>query len=156
MVLIKLCLTSQLIYSRNHFITISDEIGVIKPKFYGFLQFKHSRDLKSDHSKPRLFEEWISVGPVVKGSGYNISYSSVPNHFKTVPFKIWTFLSGFQMVGLPDFRSHGPFANQPLFYHLKSRPFRISGPHCTLICVGPTWNSRNRNLWTHCRPLQWP
>ena len=43
-------------------------------------------------------------------------------------------LVGFQMVGLPDFRSHsesGPFANQPLFDHSKSGQGRISDTHCT-------------------------
>ena len=39
-----------------------------------------------------------------------------PNHLKTGPFKIRMYLSGLQMVGLPDFRSHlnsRPFATQP-------------------------------------------
>ena len=38
------------------------------------------------------------------------------------------------MVGLLDFRSHSksrPFANQPLFDHLKSRLVQILDPHCT-------------------------
>ena len=41
------------------------------------------------------------------------------------------FLPRFQMVGLPDFRSHsksGSFATQPLFNHLKSRQFRFQIP----------------------------
>ena len=45
-------------------------------------------------------------------------------------------LSGFQMVGLLDFWSHlksEPFANQPLFEHLKSRLVPISDPHCNWI-----------------------
>ena len=45
-------------------------------------------------------------------------------------------LSGFQMVGLLDFRSHsksGPFATQLLNDHLKSRLVRISDPHCSPI-----------------------
>ena len=58
------------------------------------------------------------------------NYVNFPNHSKTGPFKIWTFLSGFQMVsdemahlsgfqmvGVPYFWSHwksGPFATQPL------------------------------------------
>ena len=39
------------------------------------------------------------------------------------------------MVGLPDFRSHsksGPFANQPLFDHSKSRLVQISDLYCTV------------------------
>ena len=46
------------------------------------------------------------------------------------------FLSGFQVVGLPDFRSHsksGPCATQPLFHHSKSRLVQISDPHCIQI-----------------------
>ena len=42
--------------------------------------------------------------------------------------KVVTILVCFQMVRLPDFRSHlksGPFANQPLFDHLKSRLVQI-------------------------------
>ena len=44
-------------------------------------------------------------------------------------------LSGFQMVGVADFRSHlpRPFATQPLFDHLKTKLVRISDPHCNLI-----------------------
>ena len=41
-------------------------------------------------------------------------------------------LSGFQIVGLPDFRSHlklGPSATQPIFDNLKSRLVWISDPH---------------------------
>ena len=30
--------------------------------------------------------------------GFNYVYSFSPNHLKTRPFEIWTFLSGFQMV----------------------------------------------------------
>ena len=46
----------------------------------------------------RTFEIQISHGPFFKESGYNLSYSYGPNHSKTGPFKVWTFLSGFQMV----------------------------------------------------------
>ena len=45
-------------------------------------------------------------------------------------------LSGFQMVGLPDFRSHSksrPFATQPLFDHSKSRLVQISDLHCKYL-----------------------
>ena len=47
-------------------------------------------------------------------------------------------LSGFQIVGLADIRSHlqsGPFANQPFLNHSKPRLVQISDPHNTLICV---------------------
>ena len=50
-------------------------------------------------------------------------------------------LSRFQMVGFPDFRSRlksGPFANQPLFNHLKSTLVRIS--------VHGDMNSRHLNI----------
>ena len=39
----------------------------------------------------------------------------------------------FEMVGIPDLRTHSkfkPFANQPLSDHLKSRHVLISYPHC--------------------------
>ena len=77
-------------------------------------------------------------------------------------------LSGFQMVGLLDFRSHlksGPFETQPLFDQSKSRLVWISDPHCThvrfldrssltvLFCAAATfttflgeWNERGHKL----------
>ena len=48
------------------------------------------------HLKSGLFEGQISNVPVFKGSG--LGYSHSPNHLKTWPFKIWMFLSGFQMI----------------------------------------------------------
>ena len=91
------------------------------------------------HLNSWLFEHWISNGPVFKGSGYSCSYSYSPNHLKTGPFKNQTTwkhdilvrisngfwqngsqLSRFQIVELPDFRSHSKswsLANQPLFEH---------------------------------------
>ena len=48
------------------------------------------------------------------------------------------FLSRYQIVWLPDFRSHLKsrlFATQPLFNHSKSRLVRISGPHCIFVLV---------------------
>ena len=48
-------------------------------------------------------------------------------------------LSGFQMVGLPDFRSHSksrPFATQPVLDHSKSRLGQISDPHCIQLLDG--------------------
>ena len=74
------------------------------------------------HLKSGLFEGRISNGLVFKWSGF--SYQ---------PFEIRKFLSGFQMVGLPDFRSHlksRPFATQPVLDHSKSRLGQISDPHC--------------------------
>ena len=48
------------------------------------------------HMKSGLLEGGISNGLVFKLLGFSNSYS--PNHLKTVPFKIWMILSGFQMV----------------------------------------------------------
>ena len=59
------------------------------------------------HLKSGLFDSRISNGLVCKWSGF--SYGDSPNHLKTGPFKIWTFLSEFQMdfdkiaVTCPDF-----------------------------------------------------
>ena len=87
----------------------------------------------------RILEVRISNGPVFKGTGYSFSYSNGPNHLKTRPIKIWTFLSGFQMVlykmaaMCPVFRSHlksWPFEKQPHFNHSKSRLAQILDPHC--------------------------
>ena len=82
-----------------------------------------------------LFEGWISNG---RAFGYGYS----PNHLKTIPFEIRTFLSRFQMVFdkmapiCLDFKwlgfrisDHIPnsdhlHATQPLFDHLKSRIVR--------------------------------
>ena len=61
-----------------------------------------------------------------------------PDFFVWISNSVWQnggHLSGFQMVGLPDFRSHSksrPFATQPLLNHLKSRLGRISDSHCTI------------------------
>ena len=49
-----------------------------------------------------------------------------------------SYLSIFQMVGLPDFRSHlksEPCATQPPFDHLKFRLVQISDPHCIFIWI---------------------
>ena len=99
-----------------------------------------------------LFEYHISNSAGFNALGYNYFNSYGTNHLKTGPYKIQTFLSrfqmcffflqnsshlsGFQMVGLLYFRSHlksRPYANQTLFNHLKSRLFRISCTHCTVI-----------------------
>ena len=48
------------------------------------------------------------------------------------------FLSRFQMVWLPEFRSHSksrPFATQTLLDHSKSRLGWISDPHCTRLVI---------------------
>ena len=47
-------------------------------------------------------------------------------------------LSGFQMVGLPNFRSHlksGPFATQPFFNHSESKLVWISDSHCSTLHI---------------------
>ena len=71
------------------------------------------------HLISRLFEGWISNGPVFKWSGFMYGYSYSPNVSKTGPFKICTFLSLFQMV----FDRMSPFC--PDF---KLLGFRISDP----------------------------
>ena len=86
---------------------------------------------------------WISYGWALA-----MAIAIVPTIKKTGPFEIWTFLSrlqidfdklsGFQMVGLPDFRSCSksrPFATQPIFDHSKSRLVRISDPHCNMLPI---------------------
>ena len=65
-------------------------------------------------------------------------------HFFQILNGFWqndSYLSRFQTVGLPNFKSHlklGPFANQPLFDHSKSRVVQISDPGCVkngvLLC----------------------
>ena len=58
------------------------------------------------------------------------------------------YLSRYQMVGLPYFRSHskfGPFATQPLFDHSKSRPgFQIP------IVINRTYGFPGTQVVTHC------
>ena len=54
-------------------------------------------------------------------------------------FKIAAILVNYKMVGLQNIRCHsklGPFANQPLFDHLKSRQVWISDPHRITIEKG--------------------
>ena len=66
---------------------------------------------------------------------FSLGYSYCPNHLKTRPSKILTFLSGFQMVldkmagicsdlsvGLPDFRS---FENRTICNPTSFQPFKI-------------------------------
>ena len=77
--------------------------------------------------------------PDFKRSGFSYGYS--PNHLKTGPFKIRKFLSrfqmvfwkngshlsGFQKVGLPDFRSHiQTICNPTSCWQFK---IQISNPH---------------------------
>ena len=63
---------------------------------YSFSLFlNYSGDLKSNHSKPRIFENQISISPVFKGLGFSFCYSYGPNHLKTWPFGIPTFWSKF-------------------------------------------------------------
>ena len=78
---------------------------------------RYSGDLKFDHLKSRLFEVRISNGRIFKWSGLrcmltlrtcrslDIRFEEnelirvlTPDHSKTGPFVIQTFLSGFQMV----------------------------------------------------------
>ena len=99
-----------------------------------------SGDLKSNPLKSRLFEDLISNGPVSKWSSF-YSYSNGPHHLKTGPFKIWTFLSRFQMVFekmviiWPDLKSRSksrPFASWPRFDDSKSGLVYISNTHCII------------------------
>ena len=107
----------------------------------------YSRDLKSDHLKfgnvwnPDFLKVVFQMVPFSNGWALAMAAITILNYLKTGPFKIRTFLSRFQMFGLPNFKSHskfGPFATQPLFDHLKSRLVRISDPHCSQICSGRT------------------
>ena len=59
---------------------------------------EYSGDLKSNHLKSVHFEGQILNGPVFKWSDFRNGYSYSPNHSKTGPFKIRTFMSKFQMV----------------------------------------------------------
>ena len=47
---------------------------------------RYSRNLKSDHLKSGLFEDWISNGLVFKWLGFSPNHSK--DHSKTGPFKI--------------------------------------------------------------------
>ena len=70
-----------------------------------------------------------------------------PDVFVWISNGVWQnggHLFGFQMFGLPDFRSYSKsrqFSTQPLFDHSKSRLVRISDPHYT----GLVWYS-NPNI----------
>ena len=95
--------------------------------------------------KQDFLKVWFQMVRFFKRSGYSYCYSHSPNHLKTGPYEIQTFLSEiqivfdkmaaicwFQMVGLLDFGSHSksrPFEAQPLFDHSKSRLVWISDPH---------------------------
>ena len=113
-----------------------------------FLNTFYSGDLKFDymkcgrkHLKSQLFKGRISNGPVFKWWGFSYGYS--PNHSKTEPFKIRMFLSRFQMffwqnsghmsgfliVGLPDFRC--TFENQTICNPTSFGPVTILAPEFT-------------------------
>ena len=93
--------------------------------------FKIRKHSKFGHIKDRILN-----GPVFNG----LVIAMVPTIRKTGHSNLGCFcldfkwfwqkagpLKGFQMVMLPDFRSYlktGPFANQPLFDHSKSRHIR--------------------------------
>ena len=83
-----------------------------------------------------------------KWSGFSCSYIYSPNYLKTGKFKIWTFLSGFQMVFdkmvviCLDFKWLGfqipskiqTICNPTFFHYLRSRFVWISDPHCSVLC----------------------
>ena len=91
-----------------------------------YLNGIYSGILKSDHSKSGLFEDWISNGWTLAKAITKVPTIWKPDHSKLghvcLNFKCFFLqngghLSGFQMVGLLDLRSHsktGPFATQPL------------------------------------------
>ena len=64
--------------------------------------------------------------------GYNFSHSDGSNHSKARSFKMWTFLSGFQMV---DFRVSYPIQNPDYCKPTSFWPrlLRISDTHCIAI-----------------------
>ena len=85
-----------------------------------------------NYLKSGLLEGQISNGPALTMA------KLWTKNYKTGPFEIWMFLSGFQMAGLSDFRSHSksrPFASQPLYIHLKSKLVWISDPHCIKLHI---------------------
>ena len=75
-----------------------------------------------------------------------------PDVFVWISNGVWQnggHLFGFQMFGLPDFRSYSksrPYSTQPLFDHSKSRLLRILDPHYT----GLVWysNPTKHNLFS--------
>ena len=74
----------------------------------------------SGYLKSGFFEGRISYGPFFKWSGFSYGYSFSPNHLKTRPFEIWTFLSVFKMVFdkmaaiCPDFKWLGFRISDPI------------------------------------------
>ena len=96
------------------------------------------------HLKSGLFEGQISNGLVL---AINHSKTNVFDRFSNGFWQNGGHLSGFQIVGLPDFRSHlksRPFATQPVLDHSKSRLGRISDPHCS-----PDFRSPLYYIWEH-------
>ena len=98
----------------------------------------HNGDLKSDqfkiqkHLKSGLFEDWILDGLDFKWF-WTIQNPDVLAQISNGFWRNGNYSSKFQIVWLPNFRSHSksrPFATQPLCDHLKSRLVRISDPHC--------------------------
>ena len=140
-----------------------------------------SGDLKSNYSKsgniwnPDFLKIAFLTMGFPKGGDLAMAIAIVGTILKTRPFQIGIFLSRFQMifwqngsylstfqtVGLPDFRSHlksGPFATLPLFDHSKSRQVRISDPHCDgRVLIELTWPTAQpqsqciRSLQFECR-----
>ena len=68
---------------------------------------------------PETFKDKISNGLVYKASGFSFSCNYVPNHSKTGPLKIRTFLFGFKMV-LDKMAA--------IYLHFKGLAFETSGP----------------------------
>ena len=100
-----------------------------------------SRDLKSDYSKSRLFEDWISNAQVFKGLGYSF-YSLGPNYLKTRHFCLdfkWFFTKWWPFVLILNGWASGfqiPFKIwticKPTSF-LASRRVRISDLHCEAV-----------------------
>ena len=88
-----------------------------------FKKIVHSMDLKSDHLNFGLFEDQISNGLALAIA--IVPTIQNPDVFVQISNVFWqngSHLSGFQMIGLPEFRSHWksrPFATQPVLDHSR-------------------------------------
>ena len=73
--------------------------SVVPLKLIGFLMvYPKPLQWGSEIRPSGLFEGQISNCPVFKWLGLSYGYSFSPNHLKTGPFEIRTFMSEFQMV----------------------------------------------------------
>ena len=85
-------------------------------------KWRFSGDQKSDHSKSGNIWNLEFWRPDFKWSDFQRVRLYLQLQVWSQPFKMWTFLLEFQMVGLLDFRSHSklrPFANK-LFFNIQN------------------------------------